>query len=101
MINWNLIGFLGKDCEVKSTQSGSTLCEFSVAVSSGYGDKEKTPFVQAHHFGHPNIVVHARITDRADKRLAGFSEDFARGKVLFIEEIQSDLATAHRGAGET
>ena len=51
MNNWNFIGFLGKNCEVKSTQSGSTLCEFSVAVSSGYGDKEKTTWASCVIFG--------------------------------------------------
>lgn len=34
-------GNLGGDCEVKSV-SGTTLCKFSVAVKSGYGDKAQT-----------------------------------------------------------
>lgn len=44
-------GNLGKDCEIKSTQSGMTICSFSVAVQSGYGDKEKTTWVRCNLFG--------------------------------------------------
>lgn len=44
-------GHLGKDCEVKATQGGTTICEFSVAVSSGYGDNEKTTWTSCVIFG--------------------------------------------------
>ena len=44
-------GNLGKDCEIKSTQTGMTICSFSVAVQSGYGDKEKTTWVRCNLFG--------------------------------------------------
>lgn len=44
-------GNLGKDAEVKSLQSGTALCEFSVAVKSGYGEKEKTNWVRCVMFG--------------------------------------------------
>lgn len=37
-------GHLGGDCEVKSV-SGTTLCKFSVAVKSGYGDKAQTIWI--------------------------------------------------------
>ena len=48
---FSFTGNLGKDCEVKTTQSGSTLCEFSVGVSSGYGDKQKTTWANCVIFG--------------------------------------------------
>lgn len=44
-------GNLGKDAEVKRLSSGSVVCEFSVAVKSGYGDKEKTNWVRCAIFG--------------------------------------------------
>jgi hypothetical protein len=51
----------------------------------------KRPFVQSSHFEQPNIVVHARVKDRKD----------ADGKkVLFVEEIQSDLASKWRESTE-
>lgn len=34
-------GNLGQDCEVR-TAGSSTVCQFSVAVKAGYGDKEST-----------------------------------------------------------
>mgnify|MGYP003673963357 FL=1 len=44
-------GNLGKDSEVKKTQSGMSVCSFSVAVTSGYGDKKKTTWVACALFG--------------------------------------------------
>jgi len=44
-------GNLGKDCEVRSTQSGMSVCSFSVAVKSGYGDNQKTTWVACTLFG--------------------------------------------------
>ncbi|MGB2063587.1 MAG: single-stranded DNA-binding protein [Marinomonas gallaica] len=44
-------GNLGRDAEVKHLPSGSTVCEFSVAVRSGYGDREKTTWVRCALFG--------------------------------------------------
>ncbi len=51
----------------------------------------KKPFIQGSHFPEENIVVHIR----AKTRLGPDGE-----KILFIEEIQSDLATLHREASE-
>lgn len=44
-------GNLGRDAEVKYTQGGTPLCSFPMAVKSGYGDKEKTTWVQCVMFG--------------------------------------------------
>ena len=53
--------------------------------------KAKKPFVQSSHFENTNIIVHARVKDRTD----------AQGRrVLFVEEIQSDLASKWREAKE-
>lgn len=41
MNNWNFTGNLGNPAEVKVLSTGTTVCEFSVAVKSGYGGKEK------------------------------------------------------------
>lgn len=48
---WNFTGTLGKDAEVKATQSGTTVCDFSTAVESGYGDHKKTTWVKCVIFG--------------------------------------------------
>ena len=48
---FSFTGNLGQDAEVKTVGSGTTLCEMSVAVKSGYGDKEKTNWVRCVMFG--------------------------------------------------
>lgn len=44
-------GNLGRDAEVRHTQSGTTVCSFSVAVKSGYGDREKTSWIRCNLWG--------------------------------------------------
>jgi single-strand DNA-binding protein len=51
MNNLNFTGRIGNDAEVKSTQGGTTVCEFSAAMKSGYGDKEHTTWVKCVMFG--------------------------------------------------
>lgn len=51
MNNWNFTGNLGRDAEQKFTQGGDSIVTFSVAVKSGYGDKEKTTWPRCSMFG--------------------------------------------------
>lgn len=44
-------GNLGHDAEVRHTPSGVTVCSFSVAVKSGYGDREKTSWIRCNLWG--------------------------------------------------
>lgn len=48
---WTFSGNLGKDSEVKQLPSGASVCEFSVAVSTGYGDNKKTTWANCSLFG--------------------------------------------------
>jgi single-strand DNA-binding protein len=48
---WNFTGNIGKDCEVGATQGGTTVCKFTVAVKSGYGDNKKTTWVNCRLWG--------------------------------------------------
>ena len=48
---FSFTGNLGKDAEVKYLPNGNSVCEFSVAVKSGYGDREKTNWVRCAMFG--------------------------------------------------
>lgn len=43
-------GNLGRDAETK-TVGGTTVCNFAVAVTSGYGDKQKTTWVSCALWG--------------------------------------------------
>jgi single-strand DNA-binding protein len=44
-------GRIGKDCETRYTNAGDAIVNFTAAVSSGYGDKEVTTWVNCSMFG--------------------------------------------------
>jgi single-strand DNA-binding protein len=44
-------GNIGSNAEMRATKSGTELCQFSVAVNSGYGDRKKTMWVKCTLFG--------------------------------------------------
>ncbi|GLV28154.1 hypothetical protein TomTYG75_06780 [Sphingobium sp. TomTYG75] len=46
-----LAGTTGKDATFKTTQSGQTLCSFSVAVNTGYGDNKQTTWWDVTRWG--------------------------------------------------
>lgn len=56
-----LIGRLGKDPETQTTQSGKTVCKFSVATDSGYGEKKQTEWM--------NVVTWQKTAELCDKYL--------------------------------
>ena len=51
MNNLNFTGNCGRDAEVKHTASGDSITSFSVALSSGYGDKKVTTWINCSMFG--------------------------------------------------
>ena len=44
-------GHCGKDAEQRVTQAGTQILQFSVAATSGYGDKKRTTWVRCSLFG--------------------------------------------------
>ena len=78
-------GNLGKDCEVRATQSGMTVCSFSVAVKAGYGDNQKTTWVACTLFG-----------KRAEGQLPQYLTKGAQVAIsgeAFLDEWQKDGVT--------
>lgn len=61
MNSFTFSGHLGRDAEQRRAQSGTAILSFSVPVTSGYGDKEKTTWVNCALFG-----------KRAEGKLAGY-----------------------------
>ena len=51
MSTFNGIGRLGKNPEMKYTPKGTAITKFSMAVTTGYGDKKKTIWVNVSSFG--------------------------------------------------
>ena len=51
MNNFSFTGRLTQDSELKTTASGLSILSFSVANNTGYGDKQKTNYVNCALFG--------------------------------------------------
>lgn len=58
MNNFNGIGNLGKDAEVRFTQSGIPITSFSVAITSGWGDRKATTWVNCSLWGKKDGTEH-------------------------------------------
>lgn len=51
MNSWNFTGNIGKDAELRHTAGGTPVCQFSVATTSGYGDRKVTSWARCSLFG--------------------------------------------------
>lgn len=49
--NATIIGHLGKTPELRSTQSGTKICNTTLAVNTGYGDSKRTTWWNVSAFG--------------------------------------------------
>lgn len=47
----NAIGGVGKDAELRYTSGGDAICQFSFALTSGYGDKQVTTWLNCNLWG--------------------------------------------------
>ena len=48
---WTFTGNVGNDAEIRATQAGTQITNYSVAVTSGFGDKQVTTWVRCNHWG--------------------------------------------------
>lgn len=111
---WNFTGNLGKDSEVLSLPSGGVMCKFSVAVTSGYGDKKKTTWANCGMFGKQaegalpsyltqgaSVAVTGEVTLEEWKGQDGTTQKSLKVNVLKIDLLgssQGKNAPASRGA---
>ena len=51
MNSYSFTGRLGQDAEVRLIPSGASVCSFSVAVESGWGDKKATTWIRCSLWG--------------------------------------------------
>lgn len=51
MLQGFMVGRLGKDAELSYTKGGDPVCNFSIACKAGYGDREKTLWVDCAVWG--------------------------------------------------
>lgn len=45
MNNFTGIGRITNDLELRSTSNNNSVCQFTIAINEGYGDKERTDFI--------------------------------------------------------
>ena len=62
MNNWNGIGRLTKDVELRYTPDQLAVARFTMAIDDGYGDKKKTNFIP--------VVVFGKTAENCEKFLA-------------------------------
>lgn len=70
-----LIGRLGRDPERKTTQSGKSVCTFTLATDTGYGDNKKTDW--------HNITVFDKTADNCTKYLHKGSPAYVEGRISY------------------
>ncbi len=106
MNNFNFTGNLGKDAEVKYLQSGTAICEFSVAVKSGYGDKEKTNWVRCAMFGKraegglpPYLKKGTQVAISGELELQEWENDKGKGSALSVKVENIDLIGGNANQG--
>lgn len=66
-----ICGNLAKDAELKTTGGGTSVAEFSVAVNHGYGDNQKTTWVNCSMFGKRAESLAQYLTKGSRPTLAG------------------------------
>lgn len=83
-----VIGNLGRDCEVSYTKGGTAVARFSVAMGSGFGESEKTDWVDCSLFG-----------KRAEGGLVAYLK---KGQQVFVKgEASLDAWTGKDGSPKT
>ena len=95
---FNCTARLGKDAEVRRTQSGMAVCSFTGAVDSGYGDKKKTTWVNFVLFGKraegnlPQYLVKgAQIAVSGELSMDEWEKDGQKNKMLKCAVQSLDL----------
>lgn len=73
--NFQAIGNLGKDPSIKFSQTGKAVCNFSIALNQGSGDKKTTLWL--------NVVCFDKTAERAAELAKG-------GRCLVVGRIEQD-----------
>ena len=77
-----MTGRLGRDPEYKTTPRGTAVCEFSIAVDSGFGDKKITNW--------PNCVVWGALADFVGSNVVKGDEVTVKGELTTGSYENSD-----------
>lgn len=91
MNNWSFTGNLGKDCEKRVTPKGDSVTSFTVAVNSGFGDKQVTNWVNCALWGKqadalaPYLMKSTKVAISGELTLREYdNKDGSKGKSLDV-----------------
>jgi single-strand DNA-binding protein len=93
-------GNIGRDCEVRQSQSGTSFANFPLPVTSGYGDNEKTTWVTCKLIGKraegklPGMLVKGQKVVVTGRLESSEWVDKENNKRLTIELFVNDLEFA-------
>ena len=104
MNKWIFTGNLGGDSEVKYLPNGDAVCEFSVGVKSGYGDKEKTVWAKCSLFGNrasgqlPQYLKKGtKVCIAGELAMDEWEKDGVKNKMLKVKVGDLDLIGDNQG----
>ena len=89
-------GRLARDAELRNTQSGTTVCSFTIACDAGYGDKKRTEWVKVAIFGkradglHPHLKKGTALTVQGEAKSNGWTKN---GETKSEIEVIADKIT--------
>ena len=89
-------GRLARDAELRTTQSGTSVCSFTIACDAGYGDKKRTEWVKVALFGkradglNPYLKKGTALTVQGEAKSNGWVKD---GEAKTEIEIFADKVT--------
>jgi single-strand DNA-binding protein len=94
-------GNLGNDAETKQLPNGTSVCEFSAAAKSGFGDNEKTLWIKCAMFGKraegqlPQYLVKgAKVCIAGELSMDEWEKDGVANKMLKVRVEDLDLIGA-------
>ena len=99
-------GRLARDAELRTTQSGSTVCSFTIACDAGYGDKKRTEWVKVAWFGKraegllPYLKKGTAITVEGEAKSNGWTKDEEAKAEIEIFADKITLQGSKQGSNE-
>lgn len=100
-------GNLGRDAEVRFTADQKAICTFSVAVKSGYGDKEKASWINCVLFGArasgrlPEFLIKgAQVAISGELSMDEWEKDGVKHKAIKVAVDGLDLIGGRAGTTE-
>ena len=95
---YTFTGNLGGDAEVRATAGGTTVASWSVAVSSGFGDKKTTNWIRCNLWGKraesgliPYLVKGQQVAVSGELSVREWEKDGVKNKSVEVNVSEIDL----------